>query len=67
MQGAVRGPAAGREHLVLLWLRLPLSGLTDAVERILGYDAALPSSLTLAPMKPTHAGEVFRRGKRAKM
>jgi hypothetical protein len=67
MQGALRGPAAGREHLVLLWLRLPLSGLTDTVDRILGYDAALPSSLTLAPMKPMDAGEVFGRGKRAKM
>ena len=67
MQGAVRGPAAGREHLLLLWLRLPLSGLTGSVERILGYDAALPSSLTLAPMIPTHAGEAFRRNKRAKM
>jgi len=67
MQGALRGPAAGREHLLLLWLRLPLSGLTDAVERILGYDAALPSSLTTAPMKPTHAGEAFGRNRRAKM
>ena len=52
MQGAVRGPAAGREHLVLLWLRLPLSGLKGGVERILGYDAALPSSLVHAPIKP---------------
>lgn len=43
MQGAVRGPAAGREHLVLFWLRLPLSGLDGSVVRILGYDAALPS------------------------
>jgi hypothetical protein len=67
MQGALRGPAAGREHLLLLWLRLPLSGLTDAVERILGYDAALPSSLTTAPMKPTHAGEALGRNRRAKM
>jgi len=67
MQGALRGPAAGREHLLLLWLRLPLSGLTDAVERILGYDAALPSSLTLTPKKPAHAGQAFRRDKRAKM
>ena len=67
MQGAVRGPAAGREHLVLLWLRLPLSGLSGAVERILGYDAALPSSLALAPMKPMHAGEALRRGRRVKM
>ncbi len=67
MQGAVRGPAAGREHLLLLWLRLPLGGLTGGVERVLGYDAALPSSLALSPMKPTHAREVLRRDKRAKM
>jgi hypothetical protein len=67
MQGAVRGPAAGREHLLLLWLRLPLSGLAGPVERILGYDAALPSSLTLTPKKPVHAGQAFRRDRRAKM
>jgi hypothetical protein len=42
MQGAVRGPVAGREHLLLIWMRLPLSGLTGAIERVLGYDAALP-------------------------
>ncbi len=44
MQGAVRGPVTGREHLLLIWMRLPLSGLTGAVERVLGYDAALPAS-----------------------
>jgi hypothetical protein len=42
MQGAVRGPVAGREHLLLIWMRLPLSGLSGAIERVLGYDAALP-------------------------
>ncbi len=49
MQGAVRGPAAGREHLLLIWLRLPLSGLSGAVERVLGYDAAISSSVSLEP------------------
>ncbi|MBJ7535018.1 PAS domain-containing protein [Rhodomicrobium vannielii ATCC 17100] len=44
MQGTVRGPAAGREHLLLIWLRLPLSGLSGKVERILGYDAAIPAT-----------------------
>jgi hypothetical protein len=42
MQGAVRGPVAGREHLLLIWMRLPLSGVSGAIERVLGYDAALP-------------------------
>jgi hypothetical protein len=42
MQGAVRGPVSGRDHLLLVWMRLPLSGLSGSVERVLGYDAALP-------------------------
>jgi hypothetical protein len=42
MQGAVRGPVAGREHLLLIWMRLPLSGLSGTIEHVLGYDAALP-------------------------
>jgi hypothetical protein len=46
MQGAMRGPAQGRDHIVLIWLRLPLSGLSGAIERVLGYDAAIPASLT---------------------
>jgi hypothetical protein len=52
MQGAVRGPAAGREHLFLVWMRLPLAGLSGAVERVLGYDAAVPSSLALTGASP---------------
>jgi hypothetical protein len=44
MQGAVRGPVSGRDHLLLIWMRLPLSGRSGAVERVLGYDAALPLS-----------------------
>ncbi len=64
MQGAVRGPAAGREHLLLIWLRLPLSGLTGAVERVLGYDAALPLSLALLPGRPAPAGDAPPREKR---
>lgn len=42
MQGAVRGPIVGRDHLLLIWMRLPLSGLSGGIERVLGYDAALP-------------------------
>ncbi len=45
MQGAVRGPISGREHILLIWMRLPLTGLTGAVERVLGYDAALPARI----------------------
>jgi hypothetical protein len=44
MQGAVRGPVAGRDHLLLIWMRLPLSGRSGVVERVLGYDAAVPLS-----------------------
>ncbi|MBI4724573.1 MAG: PAS domain-containing protein [Rhodomicrobium sp.] len=50
MQGVVRGSAAGREHLFLIWLRLPLSGLSGRVERVLGYDAALPCLGFSAPV-----------------
>ncbi len=52
MQGAVRGPAAGREHLLLVWMRLPLSGFSGNVERVLGYDAALPSSISPIRRRP---------------
>ncbi len=44
MQGAVRGPVTGRNHLLLIWMRLPLTGLSGSVERVLGHDAALPLS-----------------------
>jgi hypothetical protein len=47
MQGVVRGPVRGREHLLLVWMRLPLNGPSGAVERILGYDAAVPASSSL--------------------
>jgi hypothetical protein len=45
MQGAVRGPVAARDHLLLFWLRLPLGEEGGPVDRILGYDAAVPMSL----------------------
>ena len=48
MQGAVRGPISGREHVVLIWMRLPLRGLSGAIERVLGYDAALPARIQLS-------------------
>jgi hypothetical protein len=59
MQGAMRGPAAGREHLLLVWMRLPLSGLSGRVERVLGYDAALPSSIN--PMWPRSGEEATQQ------
>jgi hypothetical protein len=43
MQGAVKGPFAGRDHLILFWLRLPLSDDGHAVNKILCYDIALPA------------------------
>jgi hypothetical protein len=42
--GVVRGPAEGRDHVVLFWLRLPLSENGGQVDRILCYDIAAPSS-----------------------
>jgi hypothetical protein len=59
MQGVVRGPAVGREHLFLVWLRLPLSGLSGAVERVLGYDAALPSSVAIPPPNGTRPDDLM--------
>jgi hypothetical protein len=41
-QGVVRGPVAGRDHVVLFWLRLPLSEDGGRVDRILCHDTAGP-------------------------
>ena len=41
--GVVRGPAKGRDHIVLFWLRLPLSNDGGRVDRILCYDIARPA------------------------
>jgi hypothetical protein len=43
--GVVRGPAKGREHVVLFWLRLPLSEDGGRVDRILCHDVAGPSEI----------------------
>jgi hypothetical protein len=40
LTGVVRGPAKGRDHIVLFWLRLPLSEDGARVDRILCYDVA---------------------------
>lgn len=44
LAGAVRGPAAGRDHIVLFWMRLPLSEDGKTVDRILCHDAAVAAS-----------------------
>ncbi len=44
LSGVVRGPADGRDHVVLFWLRLPLSEDGGYVDRILCYDAAGPAT-----------------------
>jgi hypothetical protein len=43
LNGVVRGPAKGRDHIVLFWLRLPLSDDGGQVDRILCYDLAGPA------------------------
>jgi hypothetical protein len=43
LHGVVRGPAKDRDHIVLFWLRLPLSEDGGKVDRILCYDVAGPT------------------------
>jgi hypothetical protein len=57
LNGVVRGPALGRDHVVLFWLRLPLSEDGGRVDRILCYDVAGPSASGRAPADPA---PVFR-------
>jgi hypothetical protein len=47
--GIVRGPAEGRDHVVLFWLRLPLSEDGTQVDRILCHDVAGPSGTADRP------------------
>ncbi len=55
LQGVMRGPAEGREHVVMFWLRLPLSGSGSHARFMLCYDRAaqmpeeLPEGSLLAP------------------
>ncbi len=44
LAGVVRGPAAGRDHILLYWLRLPLSEDGETVDRILCHDAGVPAA-----------------------
>ncbi len=45
MQGAIKGPVANRDHVVLFWMRLPLSEDNDGVNKILCHDVTLPVSV----------------------
>ncbi|MGB0085563.1 MAG: PAS domain-containing protein [Rhodomicrobiaceae bacterium] len=45
MQGAIKGPVADRDHVVLFWMRLPLSENDDRVNKILCHDVTLPVSV----------------------
>lgn len=52
LHGVIRGPALGREHIVLFWLRLPLSQDGATVDRILCYDTAAPIEAVRATADP---------------
>ncbi len=41
--GSVQGPISGRDHINLIWLRLPLSDNGLRVNKILCYDVAVPN------------------------
>jgi hypothetical protein len=43
LHGVMRGPAKDRDHVVLFWLRLPLSETGAEIDRILCYDVAGPA------------------------
>jgi hypothetical protein len=51
LAGVVRGPAEGRDHIVLFWMRLPLSEDGEMVDRILCHDAAVPASCERAGVR----------------
>jgi hypothetical protein len=43
LHGVVRGPAEGRDHIVMFWMRLPLSEDGEDVDRILCFDTLPPA------------------------
>ncbi len=43
-QGVVRAPAAGHDHLVQFWLRLPLGASGTKLEMVLGLDLFVPAT-----------------------
>lgn len=50
LHGIVRGPVTGREHVVMAWLRLPLSDDDRRVNKVLCHDA-----FATAPLAPHRA------------
>ncbi len=48
LSGVVLGPSEGRDHILLFWMRLPLSQDGCRVDRILCYDTGGPSEPALA-------------------
>jgi hypothetical protein len=53
LHGVVRGPAQGRDHVLLFWLRLPLSEDGGRVDRILCHDVAAPAERnSVQPERP---------------
>jgi hypothetical protein len=53
LSGAIKGPAKDRDHIVLFWLRLPLSEDGRRVDRILCYDVAGPAASEQAEPQQT--------------
>lgn len=52
LSGVIRGPIADRDHVVLFWMRLPLSEDGSSVDRILCHDSAAPADvLQLMPIR----------------
>jgi hypothetical protein len=45
MQGAIKAPVVDRDHIVLFWMRLPLSDDGSAVNKVLCHDVSLPVSI----------------------
>lgn len=51
LHGVVHGPIQGRDHIVLFWLRLPLSEDGGRVDRILCHDMAGPAESERSEME----------------
>jgi hypothetical protein len=51
LHGVIRGPVQGRDHIILFWLRLPLSEDGGCVDRILCHDTAGPRENDCAPIE----------------